>query len=135
MGLSTNNCSARAKRDVAASMFRRYARLGLDKREMRVFDAYRLIQGVSKSEKEALELLGVYDTMRLLSLIDVESADAVRAVYFAEGGRTPKRNQTGMRVLRFATERCCDERTVYRRLRSAKELYYHLISNKFDKNT
>ena len=135
MELSNKNCSAKAKRDVAASMFRRYARLGLDRQEMRVFDAYRLIRGVSKGEKEALELLGVYDTMRLLSLTDSESAEAVCAVYFAEGGRAPKRNQTGMRVLRFATEHSCDERTVYRRLRSAKELYYHLISNKFDKNT
>ena len=135
MELSTNDYSVKAKRDVAASMFRRYARLGLDRQEMRVFDAYRLIRGVSKGEKEAMELLGVYDMMRLLSLTDNESAEAVRAVYFAECGRAPKRSQTGMRVLRFAIDHSCDERTVYRRLKSAKELYYHLISNKFDKNT
>ena len=135
MGSSANNRPATAKKDVAALMFRRYARLGLDRKEMKVFDAYRLIRGVSKSENEALELLGVYDMMRLLSLTDNESAEAVRAVYFSGGGRTPKRNQTGMRVLRFATEHSCDERTVYRRLHAAKELYYHLIINKFDKNT
>ena len=129
MDIPLNEIVAKAKRDVAASMFRRYARLGLDRSEIKPFDAYRVIRGVSRNENEAFALLGVYDMMRLMTLTDKECAEAVRAVYFAEGGRTPKRNQTGMRVLRFATEHSCDERTVYRRLRTAKELYYHLISN------
>ena len=129
MDIQLNEGIVKAKRDVAASMFRRYARLGLDRREIKPFDVYGVIRGVSRNEKEAYALLGVYDMMRLMTLTDKECAEAVRAVYFADGGRTPKRNQTGMRVLRFATERCCDERTVYRRLRTAKELYYHLISN------
>ena len=58
MELSTNDYSVKAKRDVAASMFRRYARLGLDRQEMRVFDAYRLIRGVSKGEKRRWSFWG-----------------------------------------------------------------------------
>ena len=120
--------TAKPRRDDAAIAFRRYARLGFDKNKIKVFEAYSLIRGVSKSDEDAFKLLGVYDTMRLLSLTDPESADAVRAVYFADRGRSPSANQIGMRVLRYATEHNCDQRTVYRRLRSAKELYYYLIS-------
>ena len=120
--------AASVRRDHAAIAFRKYARLGLDKKGLRTFEAYYRIRGVCRSEEEALKLLGVFDMMRLLSLTDKESAEAVRAVYFAERGRTPKKNQISLRVRRFAVENNLDERTVYRRLKSAKELYYHLIS-------
>jgi hypothetical protein len=122
------NLSAKPRRDEAAEMFRRYARLGIDKSLLSTFEVYGRIRGVSRSEEEALKLLGVYDMMRLLTLTDEESARAVRAVYFAERGRRPAKNQTSERILRFASENHLDERTVYRRLRSAKELYHHLIS-------
>ena len=123
-----NTVTVSVRQDHAAIAFRRYARLGLDRRPVKPFEAYRVIRGVCRSEEEAVKLLGVYDTIRLLSLTDKESAEAVRAVYFAERGRTPRKNQTTLRVRRFAFENNLDERTVYRRLRSAKELYYHLIS-------
>lgn len=117
----------KSRRDEAASAFRKYARLGLDRGTLKTFEAYQRIRGVSKNDDEAAKLLGVYDTMRLLSLTDEESAKAVRAVYFADRGKRPAKNQTSERILRFATENHLDERTVYRRLKSAKELYYHLI--------
>lgn len=115
------------RRDEAARLFRRYARLGLDRTALSVFDIYGRIRGVAKDEDVALRLLGVYDMMRLLAITDEESARAVRAVYFADRGRLPAKNQTSERILRFATENHLDERTVYRRLRAAKELYYRLI--------
>ena len=127
MANDKKNASVRPKRDEAAEAFRKYARLGLDRAEFGAFDMMWRIRGVSRDEAEAMRLLGVYDMMRLLTLTDKESAMAVRAVYFAERGRLPLRNQTSGRILRFATENHLDERTVYRRLRAAKELYYHLI--------
>ncbi len=113
--------------DGAAQVFRKYARLGLDRRKLSPFEAYAVMRGVSRSEREALELLAVYDTVRLLSLTDPETEKALRAVYFFDRGRKPLKNQIGYRVLSFADENYCDERTVYRRLRKAKEMYYHLL--------
>lgn len=127
MGKDKNVISAKSRRDEAARVFRKYARLGFDKRELKPFEAYQRIRGVSQNEGDAAKLLAVYDMMRLLSLTDPESAIAVRSVYFVEHGRLPLKNQTSERILRFATENHLDERTVYRRLKSAKELYYHLI--------
>ena len=116
-----------ARRDDAAIALRRYARLGLDRRHLSPFEVYSVIRGVCRGEREALSLLAVYDTVRLLDMTDPETADAVREVYFFDKGRRPLKNQIGHRVLRFADERHCDERTVYRRLRRAKEMYYHLL--------
>lgn len=118
---------SRATKDEAARVFRRYARLGLDRRVLKPFEAYSVIRGVSIDENSALKLLAVYDTVRLLALTDPEALAAVRAVYFFDRGRTPAKNQIGERVLRHAQETYCDERTVYRRLKTAKELYYHLL--------
>ena len=116
----------KATRDEAAYVFRKYARLGLDKRKLKPFEVYNVIYGVCASEEEALKLLAVYDTVRLLSLTAPETLRALRAVYFFDRGRTPLKNQIGDRVLRFADENHCDERTVYRRLKQAKDMYYHL---------
>jgi len=118
---------SRVRKDEAAFSFRKYARLGLDRIELKPFEAYAVIKGVSPSEHDAFKLLAVYDTVRLLELTDPETLGAIRAVYFFDRGKTPQRSQTSHRVLRYAGDNNCDERTVYRRLRSAKELYYHLV--------
>ncbi len=114
------------KKDEAAYVFRKYARLGLDKRRLKPFEVYEVIKGVSKSEEEAMKLLAVYDTVRLLSMTAPEALNALRSVYFFDKGRTPLKSQIGYRVLRFADENHLDERTVYRRLKQAKDTYYHL---------
>lgn len=104
--------------------FRRFARLGLDRRELSVFRAYDAIQGVTASRASALDMLAVYDTLRLLSASgQSECARAVRAVYFWGAGRRPRKNDVTYRVRRLAFELHCDERTVYRRLETAKQLY------------
>ena len=113
--------------DEAAGVFRKYARLGFDRRKLSPFEVCGVIKGVCRSDEEALKLLAVYDTVRLLSLTSHETVEALRAVYFFDGGRKPQKNQIGHRVLRFATEHHLDERTVYRHLRKAKETYYHLL--------
>ena len=116
----------KARRDEAAYVFRKYARLGLDKRTLKPFEVYEVIKGVCRREDEAMKLLAVYDTVRLLSLTAPESLLALRAVYFFDKGRTPLKNQISYRVIRFADENHLDERTVYRRLKQAKDMYYHL---------
>ena len=113
--------------DEAAHVFRKYARIGLDRRKLTPFEMCGVIKGVCRNEAEALELLAVYDAVRLLSLTSPETVEALRTVYFFDGGRRPQKNQISHRVLRFATEQHCDERTVYRHLRKAKETYYHLL--------
>ena len=113
--------------DEAARVFRKYAKLGLDRRKLSPFEMCGVIEGVCRSESEALGLLAVYDAVRLLSLTSPETVEALRAVYFFDGGRRPQKNQISHRVLRFAADHHCDERTVYRHLRKAKETYYHLL--------
>ena len=135
MGEMKSLSSAEIRRDEAAHSFRKYARLGFDRCEMRPFEVYARMRGVSKNDGEAERLLAVYDMMRLLAFSDPECAMAVRAVYLAERGKQPRKNQISERILRFASDNHLDERTVYRRLKKAKELYYNLISEEFDKNT
>ncbi|NLW73881.1 MAG: hypothetical protein GX057_03160 [Clostridiales bacterium] len=103
--------------------FRRYAEYGLDRRRLDMFEIRDAIRGCC-SGQSAYDMLAVYDTLRLLEAIgQKECADAVRAVYFAGGGRRPRRNDVTFRVRRHAYERNYDERTIYRQLRRAKEIY------------
>ena len=121
-----------AKNDKTAivSAFRKYSRLGLENKYLSPFDAYDRIRGVCKTKSEALDLLAVYDTMRLLRISKKnEVIKAVYAVYFCKLGRNPKKNEISDRVLRHAMENYCDERTVYRQLEYARKVYKMLRSN------
>jgi hypothetical protein len=103
--------------------FRRYAGYGLDRRGLDMFEVCDAIRGLC-SGQSAYDMLAVYDTLRLLATAGQEEcAEAVRAVYFAGGGRRPRRNDVTFRVRRHAYETSFDERTVYRQLRRAKEMY------------
>lgn len=114
----------------AGTAFRRYARLGLDRREMTAFDVYDNISGICPSFEAALDMLAVFDTMRLLDALGRrDCAAAVRAVYFYGAGRRLRRNDVTLRVRRHAWESHCDERTVYRRLDLAKKLYMTVRKN------
>lgn len=107
--------------------FRRYAGYGFDRRELKVFEVYEAIRGCCPSEKTALDMLAVYDTLRLLYATgNTECVDAVRVVYFTASGRRPRRNDVTFRVRRHAYEKSFDERTVYRQLSRVKELYLKL---------
>lgn len=113
-----------------ANIFRRYARLGLDRRHIAVFEAYDFMRGVCRTEDEAVELLSVYDTMRIMEISGRgDCVRAVRAVYFYGAGRRPRRNDVAYRVRRHAFEEHCDERTVYRRLDYARRVYWLVRKN------
>ena len=58
----------------------------------------------------------------------VPNADALEAVYLADRGRTPRKNEISYRVRRFALAHSMDERTVWRRLDEAKKLYLDFVN-------
>ncbi len=112
------------------SAFRKYTRLGLASGKLTPFDAYDRIRGCSKTIEEACDLLAVYDTIRLLHISGKKDVLAsVKAIYFAEIGRAPRKNEISARVLRHAYETNCDERSVYRQLEYARKLYKNLRNN------
>ena len=112
------------------SAFRKYTRLGLSDEKLSPFEAYDRIRGVSKSREDALDLLAVYDTLRLLKLSDrKEIIRAVYYVYFDTLRRKPKKNEISAKILRFAYDNHCDERTVYRQLKYARTLYKMIRAN------
>ena len=104
--------------------FRKYARYGYDKSGLDIFDICNIALGATVVKNEAAELVAVYQTLQTLEYSRrTETAEAVRAVYFRHANRPLKKNEIAWRVRRFATESYMDERTVYRRLREAKELF------------
>ena len=124
------NYITKADKKTIVSSFRKYSRLGLANDKLSPFDAYDRIRGVCRTKGEALDLLAVYDTMRLLRISNkTEVIKAVYAVYFGHLGRNPRKNEISDRVLRHATENYCDERTVYRQLEYARKLYLTLRTN------
>ena len=120
-------------RDRATRAFIKYARLGLDRRDFTSAELASRLRG-SFSELGVAELMTVYDTLRVLEALGKgESAEAVRAVYFRDRGRSPRKNDTTYAVLRFAAERHMDERTVWRRLNEARRLYSVLFNGQMEK--
>ena len=112
------------------SAFRKYTRLGLSTQKLSLFDVYDRIRGACKSEEDALDLLAVYDTVRLLKISGrTDVIKALGAVYFYSSKGMPKKNETSMRVLRYAYENHFDERTVYRQLQYARRIYKLVRTN------
>jgi len=107
--------------------FRKYTRLGLASEKLSPFVAYGRIKGVSRNESEAYDLLAVYDTVRILRLLNKNDVlHAVKAVYFSNTASLKKGSSVSLRVLRHAYETNCDERSVYRQLEFARKLYSNL---------
>ena len=111
--------------------FKKYAKLGLSNKKLSPFDAYDRIRGVCKSKSDALDLLAVYDTLRLLHISGKDDViSSIYAIYFDLLGRRPKKNEITSRVIRHAYDTHRDERTVYRQLEYARKLYIALRFNK-----
>ena len=108
--------------------FKKYARLGLASGRLDAIDSYRRIIGVSRSRKEAGELIAVYETVKFLRTCGKEDClAALCAVYFSLSGRGVRKSEISERVLRFASDSFCDERTVYRKLSYAVSVYERLL--------
>ena len=112
------------------SAFRKYKRLGLATQKLSLFEVYDRIRGACKTEQEALDLLAVYDTVRLLRISEkTDVIKALSAVYFYSSNATRRKNEISLRVLRYAYENHCDERTVYRQLQYARRIYRIVRTN------
>lgn len=100
----------------AARAFRNYARLGLVGSRSAI-DTVCKIRGIC-SDSAALDMLAVFDTLRLLEFLgDMIALRAVRDIYFATAGIKLHSNEITLRIRRLADEVHCDDRTIYRRLK------------------
>ena len=114
--------------DRSVRVFYKYARLGFDKRRFSSIEIASRAYGCCASEKGALRLIAVYDMLRMLDALGKnDCSEAVRAVYFANRGRSPRLNDICYAVRRFAKKKGMDERTVWRRIAEAKKLYSMLL--------
>ena len=112
------------------SAFRKYARYGYDNVDFNIFEICETAKGASSNKKEAAEIIAVYLTLKTLEFTGKdETADIVRKVYFKYASRPLKKNEISWRVRRFATDYYMDERTVYRHLKNAKELFINFYEN------
>jgi hypothetical protein len=69
-------------------------------------------------------MLAVYDLLRILELNgERDTIDAIRQVYFYGKNYRLTKTELGGRVSAFAREKYCDDRTVYRRLEKARDMY------------
>ena len=109
-------------------VFRRYAKLGFDKERIPAHIAYGRMRGVSRTDTEALELLAVFDTLRLLNYETDGAADAVRAIFFNLHLSPLRKNDMTYAVRFYAADHHYDERTVYRQLQRAERMYLHLLA-------
>ena len=117
--------------DVCVRAFRKYFKYCSGFENMTYFQICDRLRGACRSEADAIRVLTVHDTLLSLRAAGKgECADAVSFVYFARFGRLPKSNEISFRVRRFALANSMDERTVYRRIAEAKEMYLALLEQK-----
>ena len=118
------------ERDEVVRAFRKFARLGLARQRLNPLQVYKMIDSLCASDRSKLDMLAVYDTVRLLELNGSrEISSAVRDVYFATASCRLAKREISLRICRYAAENYCDERTVYRRLTKARQLYLDVRSS------
>ena len=112
------------KRNEIVRIFRKYARIGLADARLNPIQAYKKIDILCTSRRSKLDMLAVYDTLRLLFLDgDEETLDAIFKVYFSGRQYRLSGREMSERVARLAKEQYCDDRTIYRRLEKARKIY------------
>jgi hypothetical protein len=112
------------KRNEIIRSFRKFARLGLDNELLSPIQVYKKIDFLCISKRSRLDMLSVYDTLRLLWLNDEKSTiEAIKSVYFDKKAHRLTKHDISTQVLSLAQENHCDERTIYRRLERARQIY------------
>ena len=105
-------------------IFRKFARLGLANERLNPIQVYKKIEMLCVSRRSRLDMFAVYDTLRLLYLNhEHEIIEAIFKVYFDGMAYRLTKQEKGARVIKLAMESHCDDRTVYRRLEKARNLY------------
>lgn len=112
------------KRNEIIRAFRKFARIGLDSENLSPIQTYKKIDVLCVSRRSRLDMFSVYDTLRLLWLNgETEVIEAVKNVYFEGRAYRLTKYDIGARVMFLAHKNHCDERTVYRRLERARDIY------------
>lgn len=112
------------KRNEIIRVFRKFARLGLDSDKLNPIQVYKKIDVLCYSRRARLDMLSVYDTLRILWLYgETDTLAAIKDVYFEGKAYRLTKYDISARVLALANENHCDERTIYRRLERARNLY------------
>jgi hypothetical protein len=127
------------KRNEIIRVFRKFARLGLDSESLVPIQVYKKIDILCVSRRSHFDMIAAYDTLRLLWLNDEsEILYAIKKVYFEGKAYRLTKYDISNRVLALAQEIHCDERTIYRRLERARNIYEKvrsrvgLISDSYD---
>lgn len=111
-------------RNETIRIFRKFARLGLVGRKMNPIQIYKKIEILCASRRSRLDMLAVFDTIRVLELNgEDEALYALFAVYLEGIGYRLTKNEISRRISCVARDQFCDERTVYRRLEKVRDLY------------
>ena len=109
----------------AARAFRCYARLGLADSGS-AFEIVCKIRGIC-SDSAALDMLAVFDTLRLLEFLgDGIAIEAVSEIYLKTARSKPHANEITFLIRRIADRLHCDDRTIYRKLKKARDLWSYL---------
>ena len=114
------------KRNEIVRIFRRYARLGIDDSGLNPIQVYKKIDVLCSSRRSKLDMLAVFDTLRILELkedTDTDTLIAIERVYFYGKAHRTTKYDLGSRVSELARDQYCDDRTIYRRLQKARELF------------
>ena len=112
------------KRNEIIRAFRKFSRLGLNSEILSPIQIYKKIDVLCVARRSRLDMLSVYDTLRLLWLDgEIEIIQAINVVYFEGKAYRLTKYDIGARVLSLAQEKHCDERTIYRRLERARYIY------------
>ncbi len=106
----------------------RYARLGVEGCGT-PFDIYKRIEGACGINRElSLDLWAMHECLLFLKISgDTDTLDAIKEIYLKPFLKAPDRatlkNEISGMILRYSCENYVDERTVYRRLRKARDLW------------
>ena len=117
-------------RDDIIRTFRRFARIGFNDHNYNPIQTYKRIEMFCTSQRSKLDMLAVFDTLRLLRLSgEDEALLCVDRVYFSNPTQRLSRQEMARQIKKCSLELFCDERTVYRRLEAARELYAQVRSS------
>ena len=111
-------------------IFRKFASMGFYNHNYNPIQVYKKIDMFCISRRSKLDMLAVFDTLRLLTLLgEVDTVKCIEMVYFSNLTQRLSRQEMGRRISKCALELFRDERTVYRKLEYARDLFEQIREN------
>ena len=109
-----------------------YSRLNLSSGRHSSLDVYRIIDGACGKNRELA--LDLWATRELITILKIRKDEltlrALNDIYFApfskNSQRRIKKSEMSDRILRFSSDNYLNERTVYRKLKKARELWFNI---------